>query len=64
MKKITIRFDNDAEHIYEAIKKIAKRNRRSLNGEILQALLAYVQLNGLADGSLQARIKEKRSKAK
>lgn len=41
MKKLILRFTNG--EIYEALKKSAEKNRRSLNSEILTAIEFYLK---------------------
>jgi hypothetical protein len=40
MKKLILRFINS--ELYDALKKSAEKNRRSLNSEILQAIEFYL----------------------
>jgi hypothetical protein len=42
MKALTLRFP---AHILEQLKEIAKRNNRSLNGEILTAMEEHIKRN-------------------
>ena len=42
MKSIHLRFTN-GNNLYDAIKKSAQKNRRSLNAEILRAIEFYLQ---------------------
>ena len=43
IKNYALRFPDEEEQLFEAIKKSAKNNRRSFNAEILHALDFYLK---------------------
>lgn len=43
MYRVSLRFLDEEESLYEAIKETAKQNHRSLNGEIIHAIEYYLK---------------------
>lgn len=43
VKNYPLRFMEEETHLYDAIKKSAQNNRRSVNGEIMRAIEFYLK---------------------